>query len=313
MDYTWAYVLASIILFVALLWLLISYLAYRRAFYSSTKRDEDIHDIPDGEQYNKARDVMIALIDEMDAIPYERVYTTSHDGLKLSARYYHISDDAPLQIQFPGYRGSSVRDFCGGHKLAREYGFNTLVVDQRAHGMSEGTTITFGINERHDCLRWIEYACERFGNIDIHLAGVSMGAATVLLAAEFELPDNIKGIIADCPYSSPADIIKKVIKDMKLPPKIAYPFAFMGAKIFGNFDLNSASVVDAIKKATKPILIIHGEEDRLVPCDMSKKIETAAQGKAIFVSFPNAGHGISYIEDPKRYAEVVSDFLASCK
>lgn len=131
-----------------LLSVLIAWYSYRMAFYSPEKRKEDYYAIPKGEQYEKDRQLMLSLIREMDEIPYAAVTISAHDGTKLAARYYHVQDGVPLQIQFHGYRGTALRDFCGGNKLARESGQNTLVVDQRAHGRSGGTTITFGIQER---------------------------------------------------------------------------------------------------------------------------------------------------------------------
>ena len=208
-----------------LLSVLIVWYSYRTAFYSPEKRKEDHYAIPEGEQYEKERQRMLSLIRQMDETPYEAVTISARDGTKLAARYYHVRDGAPLQIQFHGYRGTALRDFCGGNKLARESGQNTLVVDQRAHGKSGGTTITFGIRERLDCLCWVEYASQRFGSdTPVFLSGVSMGAATVLMASEWELPANVVGIIADCPYSSPEAIIRKVCQqDMHLPPVLVMP------------------------------------------------------------------------------------------
>lgn len=193
--------------------LAVAYYAYRAAFYFVDRRtEEERHGIPKGEQYEKNQDFMKSLIQEMNDIPCEWVYTRSEDGKKLAARYYHVDEHGPLQIQFHGYRSDAVRDFCGGNKAAREMGMNVLSVDQRAHGKSEGYTLTFGVKERKDCLSWILYARERFGaDQPIILAGLSMGAATVLMASELDLPDNVKGIIADCPYSSPKEIICKLL------------------------------------------------------------------------------------------------------
>jgi len=294
--------------------LIISYKTYRITFYSSPKRKDDIYDIPDGEQYEKNRPEMIALIKGMAALPFEQVYITSFDGLKLAARYYHIRDNAPLQIQFHGYRGTALRDFCGGHKLAREVGHNTLVIDQRAHGKSEGKTITFGIKERFDCLNWVEYAINRFGkDTPIILSGISMGAATVLMASEPELPSNVIGIIADSPYSSPKAIISKVCGDWGIPPVLATPFIRLGALLFGRFNLSETSAVNAVKHKKVPVLLIHGENDRFVPCYMSQEIFAACSGKKRLETFPNAGHGISYIEDTVRYERIVQEFLYECQ
>lgn len=303
-----ALAIAALCLIIIIFILSVSYWAYRKAFYSNRKYD--IYDIPKGEQYQKVKDKMLGLIAEMDALPYEKVVITSRDGLKLCGRYYHVADNAPLQIQFHGYRGSAVRDFCGGNKLARKNGFNTLLIDERAHGESGGKTITFGIKERYDCLAWIEYAEKRFGDkVPIYLAGVSMGAATVLMASEFDLPANVRGIIADCPYSSPPEIIKKVCSQ-KISPAIVYPSIKLGAKLFGKFNLEEASATEAVKKAKVPILLLHGEDDRFVPCDMSKKI-AESNDKITLVTFPGAGHGISYIIDPERYENAIREFVAA--
>lgn len=294
--------------------LLIAWFSYRTAFYSPEKRKEDYYAIPKGEQYEKERQRMLSLFREMDEIPFEAVTISARDGTKLSARYYYVRDGTPLQIQFHGYRGTALRDFCGGNKLARESGQNTLVVDQRAHGRSGGTTITFGIRERLDCLSWAEYASQRFGSdTPIFLCGVSMGAATVLMASELELPANVIGIIADCPYSSPEVIIRKVCReDVHLPPALVMPFIRLGARLFGHFDLREASALEAVQHTHIPILLLHGEDDRFVPCDMSREIFDACAGEKNCITFPGAGHGLSYIVDTERYSEAVSRFADQC-
>lgn len=290
-----------------------AYYAYRVAFYVSPRRRDALLPLPKDEQYTHAAAFMDELYREMEALPFEAVTVTAPDGTRLAGRYYHTADGAPLQIQMHGYRGGAVRDFCGGNRLARELGHNTLVIDQRAHGESTGRTITFGIRECADCLCWVAYANERFGaQTPIVLSGVSMGAATVLMAAGRELPDNVRAVIADSPYSSPRAIIRKVCRDMRLPPALAYPFVWLGALVFGHFRLDrGGDPVAAVKTARVPILILHGEDDRFVPCAMSGEI--AAGGATVTrVTFPQAGHGLSYVYDPARYAAEVRAFLARC-
>lgn len=101
-----------------LLSVLIAWYSYRTAFYSPKKRKKDDYAIPKGAQYEKERQRMLSLIRQMDELPYEAVTISAQDGTKLAARYYHVRDGTPLQIQFHGYRGTAVRDFCGGNKLA---------------------------------------------------------------------------------------------------------------------------------------------------------------------------------------------------
>ncbi|MBQ3530586.1 MAG: alpha/beta hydrolase [Oscillospiraceae bacterium] len=287
-----------------LLILLISYLSYRKAFYSSPKKRSKTHLLPDTPQYTKVNPEIKRLIGEMEAVPFEEVSITTFDGLKLFARYYHLSDSAPLQIQFHGYRSTAVRDFSGGFSLARKMGRNLLVVDQRAGGKSEGTTICFGIKEKYDCLEWIKYALERFGDVPIMLTGVSMGAATVLMASELDLPKNVKCIVADCPYSSPEEIIALQCKEMGIPPKIGMPFVRLGARLFGNLKLSGEGAEKAVRNTKVPILLVHGEEDDFVPCYMSEKIYSANPKMITFETFPNAAHGVSFLVDTERYEKL---------
>ena len=140
-----------------------------------------------------------------------------------------------------------------------------------------------------------------------------MGAATVLMTTDLLLPKNVVGVIADCPYSSPRAIIRKVIADMKLPVAPAYPFAVMGAFLFGGFrGLGKISAVNAVKHATVPILIIHGEADSFVPCDMSREIAAACASKVRLETVPDADHAMSYMTDFERYKEASHSFAKEC-
>ncbi len=291
-----------------ILW--ISRFCYRMAFYSLNEKEQDIYAIPPGKQYEAVADRILELIHEVDQLPYELVSITARDGLHLVGRYYHFKDDAPVQILFHGYRSNGKREFSGNNRIAMKLGFNVIVVDERAHGKSGGHTITFGIKERYDCLAWAEYAVKRFGpDVPIILTGVSMGAATVLMASSLPLPDSVAGIIADCPYSSPGEIIRKVSADVKLPPVLSYPFVVIGALVFGRFRLWEASAVEAVRHTKIPIMLIHGDDDRFVPCEMSKKIYAACRGDAKLMTVPGAGHALSYFTDTALYEKTVHDFL----
>lgn len=288
-----------------------SYYAYRVAFYSPLKNRDQIPSTS-GHQYDPYRTEMARIYKQLTERPCEYVTITSHDGLVLSGRYYHVQDGAPVDIGFHGYRSSPMTDFSGGSELIFEKGHNLLLVDQRAHGKSQGRTISFGIQERQDLLAWVNYVIGRFGpDVKILLYGISMGGATVLMASEFPLPENVKGIVADCPYSSPLDIILHVGKDMPIPQWLIRPFAVWGARIFGGFDLQEITAEKAVANAKVPILIIHGEDDHFVPCEMSN-ITYANSPLVQRHTFPGADHGISYLVDRERYRKIVSEFLHNC-
>lgn len=271
------------------------------------------YDYTDDDQTRKIKPLQDEIIAEFLEAPYEEVSITSHDGLKLTGRYYHVADGAPLEIQCHGYKGNALRDFSGAWRIAKAAGRNVLLINQRCHGGSEGHTITFGILERKDVLGWIRYANNRFGNVPILLSGVSMGAATVLMVAGMELPENVKGVIADCPYDAPSSIIKKVLgQDMGMPVKIVYPLIRLGGMLYGKFNLNADSPVEAVKKARVPILLIHGDDDRFVPHPMSCNIHAAAPEKIEFHTIPGAGHALNYVTDPEGYTKIVNRFTERC-
>ena len=303
-------VFVMILYVVIFITLAISFYAYRIAFFSPKRAEGEHYHLPQGEQYEKELKNIKKWIDEMLAMPHEKVYITSHDGMKLYGRYYHHKDHAPIQIMFHGYKSSAYLDFCGGIKFAIKLNHNALIIDQRSHGNSEGSTISFGIRERYDCLSWIQYLSERFGSdTPIILSGLSMGAATVLMASNLALPKNVVGIVADCPYSSPKEIIQKVCKDMHYPPKLMYPFIRLGAFVFGHFDIEEMDALTAIQQAKIPILIFHGDDDRFVPCEMSHALKKANPQKVALEIVCSAGHGLCYLVGPTQYEKAMKKFF----
>lgn len=286
-----------------------SYYAYRLAFYSPMAGRDKTPE-PIGKHYDSYRGTIEKMFRTILERPFEEVTVISHDGLKLYGRYYHIADGAPLDIGFHGYKSTYVADFSGGSSLCITQGHNLLLVDQRAHGKSEGRTISFGIQERHDVMTWVRYALSRFGpETKICLMGVSMGAATVLMAAGLPLPANVKGIIADCPYAKAGDIIEEVGKGMGFPSWFTVPFARLGARLFGGFRLNETDVIRSVKQTATPILIIHGEQDTLVPPEMSALAQQANPKMVRRVTFPGANHAMSYLVDTERYWALAEEFF----
>lgn len=295
-----------------LLTLLLLLLVYRKTFYVSgrERRSAELYKMPRG--FGEMPIEMRRKVEALSALPSERVFITARDGTRLSARYYHVRDGAPLEIQCHGYRGMALRDFCGSTPFALELGHNVLLIDQRAHGESAGRSISFGIRERFDVLDWVEYAEGRFGDVPILLVGISMGGATVLMAGGEPLPPSVRGIIADCPYSSPRNIITSVIRMMHLSPAVAYPLVATSARLFGRISLSSCTAEEAASRARVPMLLLHGEADRLVPCEMSRAILAAAPDRVTLYTFPGADHGMSFMSDPDRYAGAVREFCAAC-
>lgn len=293
--------------------LLAAYICYRLTFSVPAPNAENSFSLPASEQYEPYKESAAEMMKTALSVPYEPVSVKSFDGLSLCGKLYFNSPDAPLQIMLHGYRSSAERDFCGSLAEGIKRGFNVLTVDQRAHGKSEGSCLSFGINERYDCISWINYSIERFGaDVKLLLYGMSMGAATVLMAAGLSLPKNVVGIIADCGYSSPRDIIRAVIAERHYPLFPTYMLVRLGGRLFGGFDIEAASATAAMAVCKTPVLFIHGEEDRFVPCNMGREnySSCAADNKRL-LTVPLAGHGISYMVDKTAYLNAVDSFLDS--
>ena len=285
---------------------------YKKAFRPQNAEERVERNLPQLSQVDLYRDKILANIDRLAAYEFEPVEITSRDGLRLAGRYYAGQEDAPLVIFFHGFRSTPMRDFSGLASLYLSRGLNLILVDQRAHGESEGSSITFGVKERHDCLSWANYAACRFGKgKKIILSGISMGAATVLMASDLDLPKTVVGIIADCPYSPPVDILLKVGGDLHFPEAPSRALLKTAAKRMAGFDLTESSAVSSVAKTTVPILLMHGDADDFVPADMSQKIADAAPAELVeFHRFPGAAHALSFLSAEERYLDLVDDFIA---
>lgn len=304
-------------LILALLLLLLlaaSFGVYRFVLYSPLGAQNVPQHLPTGEQYDPKHDLMVSLIEKLLALPHERVYITSRDGLKLAGDWYPGQPGHPVHICCHGYRGLGVRDFCGGAQSLLARGDGVLLIHERAQGDSQGHTMTFGIREREDVALWAEYCAERFPGAPLFLHGISMGAATVLMTSALPLPAAVKGILADCPYDVPKDIIVLTAKKHAGPlAGLLWPFLTVGAFLFGNgLRFGNVCCHEAVKHANVPILIIHGEDDRFVPAYMSEPMAAANPALVTRVTFPNAGHGMSYLMDTPRYQAMTEAFLNKC-
>ena len=296
----------------AALCLLISYLCYRMAFYAPPRKPlpEDAIELPEGPIYEPFHEKMENWVRQARALPREDVQIESFDGLKLWGTYYEYAPNAPIELMFHGYRGTAERDLSGGVQRCFAVGRSALVVDQRGASRSEGNAITFGVKEHRDCLKWVDFVIERFGSdVKIILTGISMGAATVLMAGGQELPPNVIGILADCGYTSARDIMQDVIRKMGLPPRLSYPFVRLGAKLFARFDPDEISPLEAVKHCKVPVIFYHGEDDDFVPCHMSRANFEACAARKHLMTVPNAGHGLSYAVDPEGYLRHLREFF----
>ncbi len=246
-------------------------------------------------------------------VPSEDVQITSGDGLRLRATWLPAENARRTVVCVHGYLSNGYNDFGALMKFYHDAGFNILLVDQRSHGRSEGKYIGFGALERYDCRRWIEFLNGR-GICDIYLHGVSMGASTVLMAAGLELPQNVRGIIADCGFTSAWDEFSDVFnKIYHLPDFPVLYTASLICKIFAGYGFRDVSTLDAMRTQKRPVLLIHGDSDNFVPTRMSRENYDACVAPKRLLITKGAAHGESCFAEPERLKAAIAELTGTTK
>ena len=216
-----------------------------------------------------------------------------------------------LVICFHGYTSQCMSDFIGLSDYYLKHGFQMLLVDERAHGKSGGEYVGFGCKDRFDALRWIDWAVAKAGqDCSIILHGISMGGATVLMASGQKLPTQVKGIISDCAFTSAKEVFTHVLHSMYHLP--AFPMIdiadYINKKKAG-YGLDECNAAREVRKASVPLLLIHGDKDTFVPCTMCEEIYNNCSGHAQKLIIHGAGHAESYYKDTAAYEQAMDSFI----
>lgn len=239
----------------------------------------------------------------------------SFDGIVLKGHICQAEDEKRIVLALHGYKSSPEKDFANIADYLLENGSTVVFADNRAHGGSQGEYITLGIKERHDCLKWLEYINENISASDpIYIYGMSMGAATGLMASGMKLPANVNGIIADSAYSSPSEIIKYISckrakgnrkKGVRQAEKLdKYIMENYG---FSTYDF---TVKEAFKSNKRPVIFLHGKEDKVAPISMCLDNYHNCKREKEIVTFRNCGHLEGSSKHNKEYTAALSSFFA---
>ena len=240
----------------------------------------------------------------------ETVETLGRGNVKLVGHWLQAQQPKRVVIAMHGWRSSWHHDFGFIIDFWKENGCSVLLAEQRGQGGSGGEYMGFGLLERYDCVSWAQWVNQRCGEeLPIYLCGVSMGASTVLMAAGLDLPNNVRGIIADCGYTSPEAIWRHVAKD-----NLGVSYGVRSGAVNDlcrrrlQVGIGDYSCVDAMAECEVPVLFIHGTDDRFVPIEMTyENFKACTAPKRLFV-VPGAGHGMSYSVDTSGYQRVMKQF-----
>ena len=243
----------------------------------------------------------------------QEVSITAFDGIRLQGYYFEREKGAPLIIFFHGLWSGCYPDGTAIYGISQRQNWNLLLVDLRAHNGSGGNMSTLGVRERYDCRDWARWAASTLGEeTPIYLMGVSQGASIVMLSSDLDLPDSVCGIIDDCGYTTPLEMIEINCKE-KLPK--GFPvgvFSFVvdaGARIWGGFDLKEADACQALAQTKIPVLILHGDKDTVAPLSMAYRLYNSCGGQKELHVFSGADHGESFWKEPERYERILTAFI----
>lgn len=235
------------------------------------------------------------------------VTITAADGTQLRGHWIEAENPQRIIIAMHGWRARWSRDFGMIADFWADEGCSVLFAEQRGQNGSSDEHMGFGLTERYDCLEWAEWASGK--GLPVYLAGISMGASTVLMAADLPLPGCVCGIMADCAYTSPNSIWRHVVHDnLHLPYALRKPIANLICKKKTGFGSEEYSTVSSLKAAKVPVLLIHGTDDNFVPVSMAyENYKACASPKRIFV-VPGADHGMSYYINREGYENEMRSF-----
>ena len=291
-----------------------AYTLFNRVIPRQDELRVDIGEMADGAKWEEYIKTIHAEKAKLLERPSEHVTIKSRDGLTLHGDFFLAEKPSKrTAIMFHGYTSCGMNDCGTMAEYFMERGYNTLIVDQRSHGKSEGRFIGFGILDRYDAIKWIEYALGRLGeDSEIVLYGVSMGASTVLMTSGLdEFPGTVKAIIADCAFTSPYDVFTHILRrDYHLPPKPILAINERICRAKAGYGFRDCTTLQAVKRGVCPILFIHGTEDTFVPTIMSEQNYNACTGEKQLLLVANAGHAASLYENKSLYDKTVTEFLA---
>lgn len=325
-------IICIIVAVILLGWIGIGYVGFKTAICRGHELDINDREALKGTAWDQYYDEIqegIVWISQQEA---EDIYIQSEDGLKLHARLMDQSGAKGTVLMFHGYRTHPEVDFSASSHVYYECGNRIVHIDQRAAGESEGKYIGFGVLESRDCCLWAQYIANRFGTDQkIILAGLSMGASTVLMATahhedrrvrincsmeepmevSMTLPKNVTGIVADSAFSSPYDIIKKRIRTTYHCNGRLLTIAIgIWSRMLAHYSLKELSVPDVMKHNTIPVLLVHGTEDSNVPVEMTVKIAENCQAPKQVLLVKGAEHGTGYLVDNEAYKKALQEFCS---
>ena len=236
-------------------------------------------------------------------------------NLKLVANYIPADKKTNKTVVIAhGYMGSKEKMAPYAY-IFHQMGYNVLTPDDRGQGQSEGNYVGYGWPDRLDYIKWMKKVIKYQGpKTEIVMFGVSMGGATTMMVSgEKDKPHQVKAFIEDCGYTSVSDEINYEAGQLYHMPAFPrwplVPILSGITHIRAGYSMYEASSLDQVKKNHRPMLFIHGANDKFVPTRMVYPLYKASKGPKQLLVVKNAAHAASYQTNPKLYVDTIKGFL----
>jgi fermentation-respiration switch protein FrsA (DUF1100 family) len=241
-------------------------------------------------------------------IPFEEVCFPAEDGATLRGWLLTRPESDRVVVGLHGYRGRR-SDLLGVAASLWRGGYNVLLFDYRGHGESDGERVTLGYAETRDFRAALAWLRGRLPAAWIGVLGYSMGGAVALLGAAGE--PAVRAIVTDCAFCRQEELIRaEWRRRLRLPSTPAVELAERLLQRLHGFrfrDVDALAVVGRI--APRPLLLIHAEDDAIVPVgDVHRLYAAAGEGKDLWL-IPDVAHCCGYFADRAGYCARVVDFF----
>jgi len=262
--------------------------------------------------WDKTKDFLFGFtfVKQANSVPdssFETVYLKTKNGLKLEAWYRAVPNANGTVAMFHGHGGTK-SGIVAEAAAFRSLGYNTFLLDFRAHGNSEGNTCTIGYREAEDVKLAYDFL-RQHGHQNVILWGISLGAATITKSI-YDYDLTPEKVILEMPFGSMMDAVKGRMKIMKLPAEpLATMLAFWGG-LENGFWAYGLKPTEYVKRIKCPVLLQRGKLDPRVTQEETDQIYANIATAKTLMLYDSCGHESLYKKEPLKWKSAITSFLA---
>ena len=241
----------------------------------------------------------------------ESVSVTSDDDLTLWGTFFPKKGAQGTVLLLHGRGESWETALFAPARFLYELGFQLLCAEQRGHGRSGGSFVTYGIWERFDVRAWLHFLSWRCGEEHpIFVYGRLDGGAAALMACALDNPGSLRGVVAESGYDLPQAYLAARLRARRFPlPEALAVFLSGFSSLLLDFGLKDCRALDAMGESACPVLLLHGGGDPLVPVSEVQTLRGKCAAGGLMLTVDGAGHGNCWETDGAKVRDAVEAFL----